>query len=84
MMKNIIGQSVYMTAALLVILLAGEYFIPEDCHTKAYEGQTVRFRLKFSIRIARKMGTLERGGGLIMIEVKIIPMVPRLNSTQRK
>lgn len=32
MMKNIIGQSVYMVAVLLVILMAGEYFIPEDCY----------------------------------------------------
>jgi len=31
MMKNIIGQSLYMVPVLLVILFAGEYFIPEDC-----------------------------------------------------
>jgi len=42
-MKNIIGQSIYMIAVLLVILLAGEYFIPEDCHTKEHEGHVVRF-----------------------------------------
>jgi len=32
-MKNIIGQAIYMVIVLLIILLAGEYFIPEDCHT---------------------------------------------------
>ena len=31
MMKNIVGQSIYMITILLIILLAGEYFIPEDC-----------------------------------------------------
>lgn len=34
MMKNIIGQAVYMVAVLLVILMAGEYFIPEDCYVE--------------------------------------------------
>lgn len=55
MMKNIIGQSVYMIASLLVILLAGEYFIPEDCHVKEYEGEYVILQYKFSIHIVMKM-----------------------------
>lgn len=41
MMKNIIGQSIYMVAVLLVILMAGEYFIPEDCYTEEDGGVTV-------------------------------------------
>lgn len=32
MMKNILGQSIYMVTVLLIILMAGEYFIPEDCY----------------------------------------------------
>ena len=32
MMKNIIGQAIYMVAVLLVVLMTGEYFIPEDCY----------------------------------------------------
>lgn len=32
-MKNIIGQAIYMVTILMVILMAGEYFIPEDCYT---------------------------------------------------
>jgi Ca2+ transporting ATPase len=28
-----------MIAALLVILMAGEYFIPEDCYSEEYEGK---------------------------------------------
>ena len=31
MMKNIIGQSVYLTVVLFIVLLAGESLIPEDC-----------------------------------------------------
>jgi len=38
MFKNIIGQSVYMTAVLLIVLLAGEYFIPEDCYVSEKDG----------------------------------------------
>lgn len=42
-MKNILGQSVYMTAVLLVILMAGEYFIPEDCYVEYDKGNAVYF-----------------------------------------
>ena len=42
MLKNILGQAVYMTAALLVILMAGEYFIPEDCYVTEFEGKLVQ------------------------------------------
>ena len=46
MMKNIIGQSVYMTVALLIVLLAGEYFIPEDCYIKEDSDHPNRFVIK--------------------------------------
>ncbi len=32
MLKNILGQVAYMISVLFVVLLAGEYFIPEDCY----------------------------------------------------
>lgn len=32
MFKNIIGQAVYMITVIIIILVVGEYFIPEDCY----------------------------------------------------
>jgi len=40
--------------------------------------------LKCSIRIVQKMGILEQGEGLIMIEVKVMLMILTLSSTQGK
>jgi hypothetical protein len=59
MMKNIIGQSIYMVAVLLVILLAGEYFIPEDCYIKEDSdnpGHMVLVVSKRSITFVMRMG----------------------------
>ncbi len=42
-MKNILGQAIYMTAVLLIILMAGEYFIPEDCYVDDKTKVPVRF-----------------------------------------
>ena len=41
MFKNILGQAAYMIIVILVILTAGEYFIPEDCAVVFSEGRNV-------------------------------------------
>ena len=78
-MKNIIGQACYMVIALLVILLAGEYFIPEDCHV-LQDGNNFVFKLlMISTAIAMKTNLSVRDVDLIMIEVKIKKMILLLN-----
>lgn len=83
-MKNIIGQSVYMIAVLMVILMAGEYFIPEDCYVKNdSDYQNVEVLLICNvisiIIVEEPQAMLELEGDIITIEVKIKKVILTAN-----